>query len=49
MIWVFIKAHLDQVVPESNNKLQVQILDEQIEQRQKTIKRSQKQLTRMMT
>ena len=41
------KAHLDQVVPESNNKLQVQILDEQIEQRQKTIDRSQKQLTRM--
>jgi len=41
------KAHLDQVVPESNNKLQVQILDEQIEQRQKTIERSQKQLTRM--
>mgnify|MGYP001291156371 FL=1 len=41
------KAHLDQVVPESNNKLQVEILDEQIEQRQKTIERSQKQLTRM--
>lgn len=41
------KAHLDQVVPESNNALQVQILDEQIEQRQKTIDRSQKQLTRM--
>ena len=41
------KAHLDQVVPESNNALQVQILDEQIEQRQKTINRSQKQLTRM--
>ncbi len=41
------KAHLDQVVPENNNKLQIQILDEQIEQRQKTIDRSQKQLTRM--
>ena len=41
------KAHLDQVVPESNNKLQVQILDEQIEQRQKTINRSQLQLEKM--
>ncbi len=41
------KAHLDQVVPENNNKLQVQIIDEQIEQRQKTIDRSQNQLTRM--
>ena len=41
------KAHLDQVVPEGNNKLQIQILDEQIEQRQKVIDRSQKQLTRM--
>ena len=41
------KAHLDQVVPESNNKLQIQILDEQIEQRQKTINRSQLQLEKM--
>ena len=41
------KAHLDQVVPESNNALQIEIIDEQIEQRQKTIDRSQKQLTRM--
>ena len=41
------KAHLDQVVPESNNKLQVQILDEQIEQRQNVINRSQLQLEKM--
>tara|TARA_Y100001937_G_scaffold45765_1_gene64285 strand:+ start:13133 stop:14110 length:978 start_codon:yes stop_codon:yes gene_type:complete len=41
------KAHLDQVVPESNNKLQIQIIDEQIEQRQKTIDRSQLQLDKM--
>ncbi len=41
------KAHLDQVVPENNNKLQIQILDEQIEQRQKTINRSQLQLEKM--
>ena len=41
------KAHLDQVVPESNNKLQVQIIDEQIEQRQNTISRSQTQLEKM--
>jgi hypothetical protein len=41
------KAHLDQVVPESHNALQKEIIDEQIEQRQKTIDRSQKQLTRM--
>ena len=41
------KAHLDQVVPESNNALQIEIINEQIEQRQKTIDRSQKQLTRM--
>lgn len=41
------KAHLDQVVPESNNKLQVQILDEQIEQRQSVINRSQLQLEKM--
>jgi len=41
------KAHLDQVVPGNTNVLQIQILDEQIEQRQKTINRSQNQLTRM--
>ena len=41
------KAHLDQIVPESNNKLQVQILDEQIEQRQNVINRSQLQLEKM--
>ena len=41
------KAHLDQVVPGNTNVLQIQILDEQIEQRQKTIDRSQNQLTRM--
>ena len=41
------KAHLDQVVPESNNKLQVQILDEQIEQKQNVINRSQLQLEKM--
>ena len=41
------KAHLAQVVPESNNKLQVQILDEQIEQRQNVINRSQLQLEKM--
>ena len=41
------KAHLDQVVPESNNALQVQILDEQIEQRQNVINRSQLQLEKM--
>ena len=41
------KAHLDQVVPENNNKLQVQILDEQIEQRQNVINRSQLQLEKM--
>ena len=41
------KAHLDQVVPESNNKLQVQILDEQIEQRQNVINRTQLQLEKM--
>ena len=41
------KAHLDQVVPENNNKFQIQILDEQIEQRQKTINRSQLQLEKM--
>jgi hypothetical protein len=34
-------------VPESNNKLQVQILDEQIEQRQNVINRSQLQLEKM--
>ena len=41
------KAHLDQVVPENNNKLQIQILDEQIEQRQNVINRSQLQLEKM--
>ena len=41
------KAHLDQVVPESNNALQIQIIDEQIEQRQKVIDRSQLQLEKM--
>ena len=41
------KAHLDQVVPENNNALQIQIIDEQIEQRQNTISRSQTQLEKM--
>jgi len=41
------KAHLDQVTPENNNKLQIQIIDEQIEQRQKVIDRSQNQLNKM--
>ena len=41
------KAHLDQVVPENNNVLQIQIIDEQIEQRQNTISRSQTQLEKM--
>jgi hypothetical protein len=41
------KAHLDQVVPGNTNVLQIHILDEQITQRQKTIDRSQGQLTRM--
>ena len=41
------KAHLDQVVPENNNALQIQIIDEQIGQRQNTISRSQTQLEKM--
>ena len=41
------KAHLDQVVPENNNKLQIEIIDKQIDQRQKTIDRSQYQLDKM--
>ena len=41
------KAHLDQVVPENNNVLQIQIIDEQIGQRQNTISRSQTQLEKM--
>ena len=41
------KAHLDQVQPGSNNVLQIEILDNQINQQQKIVDRSQKTLNQL--
>jgi len=41
------KAHLDQVQPGSNNVLQIELLDNQINQQQKIVDRSQKTLNQL--
>jgi len=41
------KAHLDQVQPGSNNTLQIELLDNQINQQQKIVDRSQKTLNQL--